>query len=144
MIASRLAFFIMNNDEQHRPSDIHTFRFGSDQVLPLTRRIIQRIPYLEGLISFAQHSSTPLDANGHLKIDPNIDFDHFCIIIKAMPFQSLAQTLIRLSNHKDVAAILLLIDYLGLLVGPYPTLDEIDRLDLSLHSEQLQMELESG
>ena len=113
----------MTNDH---PTDIHTFRFGSGQVLRLAYDIIRQIPYLDGLVSFAQHSPTALNVAGHLKLDPNIDFNHFRLITKTLPFESLAQALIRLPQYEDVATILLLMDYLGLLPTPYPTLDEID------------------
>ena len=111
----------MINDQQHHPADIHTFRFGSGQVLPLAYDIAKQIPYLDALVSFSEHSPTAFDADGHLKLGPNIDYNHFCVIIEALPFQSLIQALIRLPEHedKDVAAILLLMDYLGLVPAPF-------------------------
>ena len=113
----------MTKDELYDRTAIHTFRFGSGQVLSLPHRIIQQTSYLDGLVSFAQHSPTAFDADGHLKLDPNINFNHFRLIIKTLPFQSLAQALIRLPQNEDMAAILTLMDYLGLLPTPYPTMD---------------------
>ena len=120
----------MINAEQYGRTDIHTFRFGSGQVLSLAHYIIQQIPYLDGLVSFAQHSSTPFNANGYLTLDSNIDYHDLCVIIDALPFYSLTQALIRLSKHENLATVLSLMDYLGLLPAPYPTLDEIDSIFL--------------
>lgn len=118
----------MTNERDERSTNMKTFRFGSGQILPLTDHVIHQIPYLLGLVSFAELSSTGFDDDGNIKLDPIIDFKHFCIIIDALPFQSVSQTLIHLPKHEDSVRIMMLIDYLGLLPMHNPSLDEIDSI----------------
>ena len=133
---SLLDLFVMANDQQHRSADIYSCRFGSGQVLPLPLRIIQQIPYLDGLVSFAQQSSTAFDADGHLKLDSNIDFQPLLCHHRCLTFP-LTDRSTRSSGE---------IQWLGSHSSSYrlswpssdtPTHFGWDRLDLSLHSGQL-------
>ena len=129
----------MTNGRNERSTNIKTFRFGSGQVLPLNDHVIHQIPYLLGLVSFVEHSLTGFDDKGNIKLDCIINFEHFCIIIDALPLKSLSEVLIRLPKHEHSIKIMMLIDYLGLLPTPYPSLDEIDCIFMfSLYEDHIE------
>ena len=103
-----------------------TFRFGSGQILTLDQNQIEKIPYLSAMISSADRFESACDEDGHYKLDPNIDYQHFFFVLRSLSFRSARGLFVRLSEEENVIPIVALLDFLGLLPQPAPTLKEVD------------------
>ena len=103
-----------------------TFRFSSGQILTLTESQIGRIPYLSALVSSADDFESLRDDDGYLKLDQNIKYEDFILVIKSFPFHSIRQLFTDLSKETNIIPIIALCDFLGLHTRPNPTLNEVD------------------
>ena len=66
------------------------------------------------------------DEEGHLRLDPNIDFQYFSSILQAIWLPSLQELLTQLPVEHDVIAMIAHLDFLGLIDQGNPTLDDVD------------------
>ena len=112
------------NDQLKKPNE--TFRFSSGQVLALDEHQIVTIPYLAALVSSADRFDSPRDEHGHYKLDPNINYQHFSLILQSLPFYSARQVFTCLPEEESVIPIVALLDFLGLLPYLLPSLEEVD------------------
>ena len=108
------------------PTMTRTFRFGSGEVITLDEQQINLIPYLAALISSTDWFVGARDEEGHLWLDPNIDFQYFSSILQAIWLPSLQELLTQLPVEDDVIAMIAHLDFLGLIIEGNPTLDDVD------------------
>jgi hypothetical protein len=103
-----------------------TFLFASGELLTLEQNQIEKVSYLDAMVSSADNFKSIYDEHGHLKLDPRIDFKHFSFAIESFAFRSIRQIFTHLPKQHDVIAIIALFDFLGLASQPSPTLIEVD------------------
>jgi hypothetical protein len=117
---------MIDNNSESTTTVTTTFRFASGQVLSLDEDQIAKIPYLTAMVSSADRFESARDEDGHYKLDPHINYQHFSFILKSLTFHSVRQLFTRLPKQTDVISIIALLDFLGLGPQPDPTLNEID------------------
>ncbi|CAF4476809.1 unnamed protein product [Rotaria sp. Silwood2] len=108
-----------------------TFRFASDQVLTVDEDKIEKIPYLAAIVSSADHFESVRNKLGHYKLDPHIEYKHFCFALESLSFHSVRQIFNHLPKQNDVMRIIALLDFLGIGPQPDPTLREVDSIFFS-------------
>jgi len=104
----------------------HTFRFTSGQVLSLNQDQIEKIPYINSLVSSADWCESARDEDGNFKLDPCINYEDFIHILNSLRFHSVRQLFTTLPKKTNVIPIIYLFDFLGLGPQPNPTLREVD------------------
>ena len=102
------------------------FRFASGHILALNEDQIAKIPYLSAMISSADRFESARDEHGHYKLDPHINYQHFSFALQSLSFRSDLELFTRLPEEENVIPIVALLDFLGLLPQPVPTLKEVD------------------
>jgi hypothetical protein len=115
-----------DNNSESMTTITTTFRFASGQVLGLDEDQIAKIPYLTAMVSSADRFESARDEDGHYKLDPHINYQHFSFVLKSLSFHSVRQLFTRLPKQTDVIPIIALLDFLGLGPQPDPSLNEID------------------
>ena len=113
-----------NNNQLKKPNA--TFRFLSGQVLTLDDHQITTIPYLAARVSSADRFDSARDEHGYYKLDPNINYQHFSLILKSLPLHSVRKVFTCLPEEENVIPIVALLDFLGLLPYSSPSLEEVD------------------
>ena len=113
-----------NNNQLKKPNA--TFRFLSGQVLTLDDHQITTIPYLAAMVSSADRFDSARDEHGYYKLDPNINHQHFSLILKSLPLHSVRKVFTCLPEEENVIPIVALLDFLGLLPYSSPSLEEVD------------------
>ena len=103
-----------------------SFRSGSGEVVTLDEQQIDRIPYVAALVSSADWFVGARDDEGHFKLDPNIQLKYFSAALPASTSDSLYHLLIHLPTDYDIIPVIAHLDFLGLIDGRDPTLDEVD------------------
>ena len=121
----------MTDDSNKWQDTSVTFRFTSGQILALGEDQIKKIPYLAAMVSSADRFESARDEDGHYKLDPNINHQYFSFALQSLSFHSVEQLFIRLSEEENVIPIVALLDFLGLLPQPLPTLKEVDSIFFS-------------
>ena len=119
-------FSTMTCDSSQTNKICTTFRFASGQILALNEDQIEKIPYLSAMVSSADRYESARDEDGHYKLDLNIDYQHFFFVLESLSFRSNLELFIRLPEEENVIPIVALLDFLGLLPQPLPTLKEVD------------------
>jgi hypothetical protein len=115
-----------DNNTDQSSTTTQSFRFGSGEVITLDEQQINRIPYLAGLVSSADWFVGARDEQGHLKLDPIIEFQYFCDALTTSSCGSLQELLAHLPLKRDIIAVIAHLDFLGLVDQGNPTLDEVD------------------
>ena len=121
----------MTDDNNQLEKISTTFRFSSGQVLALDEHQIATIPYLAAMVSSADRFDSARDEHGHYKLDPNINYQHFSLILQSLPFHSVRQVFTCLPDEENVIPIVALLDFLGLLPYSLPSLEEVDSIFFS-------------
>ena len=116
----------MSDNRDDFLSKKHTFRFNSGQVLSLNQDQIEKIPYINGLVSSADWFECARDENGNFQLDPCINYEDFIHILNSLRFHSIRQLFTTLPKKANVIPIIYLFDFLGLGPQPNPTLREVD------------------
>jgi hypothetical protein len=117
---------MIENNMDQCSTMIHSFRFGSGEVLSFDDQQIDRIPYLTALVSSSDWFVEACDDQGHLKLDPNIQFRYFSFFLGRPSSHSLYELLLHSSADYDVITLITHLDFLGLINQGNPTLDEVD------------------
>jgi hypothetical protein len=121
----------MTNSIDESMTTARTFRFASGQILTLDEDQIEKIPYLIALVSSADHFESARDEDGYYKLDRYIEYKYFSFVLESLSFHSVRQLFIRLPKKHDVIPIIALLDFLGLVSQPDPTLKEVDSIFFS-------------
>jgi len=116
----------MSDNRDDFLSKKHTFRFNSGQVLSLNQDQIEKIPYINGLVSSVDWFESARDEDGNFKLDPCINYEDFIHILNSLRFHSVRQLFTTLPKKTNVIPIIYLFDFLGLGPQPNPTLREVD------------------
>ncbi|CAF3448917.1 unnamed protein product [Rotaria sp. Silwood1] len=134
----------MTNNIGETITTAKTFRFAAGQILTLDEDKIEKIPYLAAIVSSADCFESTRDNLGHYKLDPHIEYKHFCFVLETLSFHSVRQLFTHLSKQNHIIPIIALLDFLGIGPQPDPTLREVDSVFFStlVYSPMLQKYLQ--
>lgn len=113
-------------DESSSSTTATTFRFASGEVLSLNEDQINKIPYLTAIVSATQYFESTCDEDGHCKLDPQINYEHFSFVLESLSFHSIRQLFTHLPKKMDIISIIALLEFLGFGSQTNPTLNEVD------------------
>ena len=115
-----------DRDSELQMTTTATFSFASGHILTLDEHQIEQIPYLYAMVSSADRFESARNENGHFKLHPHIDYEHFSFVLHSLSFCSVRQLFTCLPKYIDVIPLIALLDFLGLGPQPDPPLNEVN------------------
>ena len=115
-----------DRDSESQMTTTTTFSFASGHILTLDKHQIEQIPYLYAMVSSADRFKSARNENGHFKLHPHIDYEHFPFVLHSLSFCSVRQLFTCLPKYIDVIPFIALLDFLGLGPQPDPPLNEVN------------------
>ena len=117
-----------------------TLQFASGEILALSQKQIQSIPYLCALVSTEKFFKSSCNEHGHYELDPLIEFKNFLFIIESISFHSIRELFTHLPEENDVLSTIDLLDLSNILCHLDPSLNDVDTVFFStmLYSPMLE------